>query len=424
MRLTISKKDVLCFVLLLSPLEPRFFELNAMIQRIYTMVMFFSAAYLGIQYLKNRRRPANVALIIVLLQVWLLLSTVLNHGLINSTVIRCVKFFVLCLTVDYFSDDLSRLLRCLMLHFEIYTYSNLVAYILFPGGLVTHENYAGGVSAEWVLGWHHYFKIWFIPGLLVAWLYRDYFKKSKRCYLLTAAIIITESFWGASTGLTGAILFVILLIIPKIKSILTTFSEFSWMDVEDALSCQGYEDYKSRYLTLYDYVKKERNADKVSILDDIDFAIEVIQTDKINVTYIMNLLRNVDTSNKKQRAKDLEHIKQELDRTDNPELRRKVDLIRAFIDRVMPTIKQNDSIDEAFANFESEQRNKEIEEFANKQEINAEFLKQTISDYEFSNTINKKDIITGIDRPIKFKEKHELVAKIIQFIKENVFKYQ
>ena len=59
-----------------------------------------------------------------------------------------------------------------------------------------------------------------------------------------------------------------------------------------------------------------------------------------------------------------------------------------------------------------------------KQEINAEFLKQTISDYEFSNTINKKDIITGIDRPIKFKEKHELVAKIIQFIKENVFKYQ
>ena len=39
-------------------------------------------------------------------------------------------------------------------------------------------------------------------------------------------------------------------------------------------------------------------------------------------------------------------------------------------------------------------------------------------------TINKKDIITGIDRPIKFKEKHELVAKIIQFIKENVFKYQ
>ncbi len=212
--------------------------------------------------------------------------------------------------------------------------------------------------------------------------------------------------------------------LSKIKSILTTFSEFSWADVEDALTCQGYEDYKSRYLTLYDFVKKERNAEKVSILDDIDFAIEVIQTDKINVTYIMNLLRNVDTANKKQQAKDLEHIKQELDRTDNPELRRKVDLIRAFIDRVMPTIKQNDSIDEAYTNFESEQRNKEIEEFANKQEINAEFLKQTISDYEFSNTINKKDIITGIDRPIKFKEKHELVAKIIQFIKENVFKYQ
>ena len=136
------------------------------------------------------------------------------------------------------------------------------------------------------------------------------------------------------------------------------------------------------------------------------------------------MLFRSDTANKKQQAKDLEHIKQELNRTDNPELRRKVDLIRAFIDKVIPTIKQSDSIDEAYANFESEQRNKEIEDFANKQEIDAEFLKQTISDYEFSNTINKKDIITGIDRPIKFKEKHELVAKIIQFVKENVFKYQ
>ena len=32
--------------------------------------------------------------------------------------------------------------------------------------------------------------------------------------------------------------------LSKIKSILTTFSEFSWADVEDALTCQGYEDYK------------------------------------------------------------------------------------------------------------------------------------------------------------------------------------
>lgn len=221
MSLKINKRDALCFILLLSPLEPRFFELNAMIQRIYTIVMLLSAAYLGVYYLKNRRRPANVALIILLLQVWILLSTVLNHGLINSTIIRCVKFFVLCMTVDYFSDELPRLLRCLMLHFEIYTYANLVAYFLFPSGLATRENYAGGVSQEWILGWHHYFKIWFIPALLIAWVYRDYFNKSKRCYLLTAAIIITESFWGASTGLTGAILFVALLIIPRIKKILT-----------------------------------------------------------------------------------------------------------------------------------------------------------------------------------------------------------
>lgn len=261
--------------------------------------------------------------------------------------------------------------------------------------------------------------IWIIPGYAY---FRDKFKEL--AYQLKAIAPTVQSVDDLMSEEAQREFVISFRELSKIKSILTTFSEFSWVDVEEALTCQNYEDYKSRYLTLYENVKTERNGQKVSILEDIDFAIEVIQTDKINVTYIMNLLRNVDTMDKKQRAKDLEHIKKELDRTDNPELRRKVDLIRAFIDRVMPNIEHSDSVDEAFAIFESEQRNKEIVDFANTQNISADFLKQSISDYEFSNTINKKDIITGIGRPIKFKEKHELVGKIIKFIKENVFKYQ
>lgn len=261
--------------------------------------------------------------------------------------------------------------------------------------------------------------IWIIPGYAY---FRDKFKEL--AYQLKAIAPTVQSVDDLMSEEAQREFVISFRELSKIKSILTTFSEFSWVDVEEALTCQNYEDYKSRYLTLYENVKTERNGQKVSILEDIDFAIEVIQTDKINVTYIMNLLRNVDTMDKKQRAKDLEHIKKELDRTDNPELRRKVDLIRAFIDRVMPNIEHSDSVDEAFAIFESEQRNQEIVDFANTQNISADFLKQSISDYEFSNTINKKDIITGIGRPIKFKEKHELVGKIIKFIKENVFKYQ
>ena len=221
MNLTISKKDILCFVLLLSPLEPRYFELNALFQRIYTIIMLLSAVYLATYYIRNRIKPANITAFILLLQAWLLISTILNHGLVSSMVIKFIKFFVLCMTVDYYSNDISRLVRCLMLHFEIYIYLNLISYIIFPSGLVTRSNYAGGVSSEWILGWHHYFKIWFIPALLVAWYYRDYFKKSSRCYLLTAAIIVTESFWGASTGLTGAILYLLLLLVPWFKRILT-----------------------------------------------------------------------------------------------------------------------------------------------------------------------------------------------------------
>lgn len=223
MSLKISKRDALCFVLLLAPLEPRYFETNTMVHRVYTIILFFSAAYLCICYLKNKAALKLVTAIVMLLQAWILVSTIINHGLINSTVFKLMKLFVLCLTIDLYSNDISRLIKCLMLHFEIYVYSNFISVIMFPNGLISRQSiaYEGSATAEWVLGWHHYFKVWFMPALLIAWLYRDYYKKSKRCYILTLVIIVTESFWGASTGLTGVIFYLLLLLIPWIKKVLT-----------------------------------------------------------------------------------------------------------------------------------------------------------------------------------------------------------
>lgn len=223
MRLCISKRDALCFVLLLAPLEPRYFEINSFIHRFYTLILFASAGYLLAYYIRSRTKPHWVVLLILMLQAWILFSTIYNHGLVTATIFKFLKFSVLCLTIDYYCNDLSRLLRCLMLHFELYVYSNFISYLLFPAGLITRrsEGYLGSVATEWILGWHHYFKVWFIPALLVAWLYRDYFNKSQRCYMLTFIILITESFWGASTGLTGVVLYLLLLMTPWIKKLIT-----------------------------------------------------------------------------------------------------------------------------------------------------------------------------------------------------------
>lgn len=212
--------------------------------------------------------------------------------------------------------------------------------------------------------------------------------------------------------------------LSKILLILKTFVEFDWKDINLEIAQQTYEDYKSRYLTIYDELKSIKEAEKVSILNDIDFSIDIIQTDKINVTYIMNLLRNIDNSNPEQREKDLQHIYTELDRTDNPELRKKVDLIKKFIGEVMPTMSKNDSVDDAYSTFEEQQRDAEISQFAKENELEPELIKQAIEDYEFSEVLNRDEIRAGIKKEMSLIEKSKFVTKIVDFIHTIMSKFE
>lgn len=80
---------------------------------------------------------------------------------------------------------------------------------------------------------------------------------------------------------------------------LQTFTDFEFKEDNLGISEQTYQDFKSKYFLIYDSVKKSEG-DKVSILADIDFGIELMHTDKINVSYIMNLIRDIDLSDAKK----------------------------------------------------------------------------------------------------------------------------
>jgi len=53
---------------------------------------------------------------------------------------------------------------------------------------------------------------------------------------------------------------------------------------------------KSKYLDLYDKTRTAEAREKVSILDDIDFELELIHRDEINVVYILKLLGRLKDS--------------------------------------------------------------------------------------------------------------------------------
>ena len=138
----------------------------------------------------------------------------------------------------------------------------------------------------------------------------------------------------------------------------------------------------------------------------------------------MNLLRNIDFTNYEQKEKDINNIYKELDRSDNPELRRKVDLIKQFIGEVVPKMSADDSVDEEYSNFETAQRNKEIEDFALENKLEPDFIKNSINDYEFTEILDKDKIREGITSDIPYFKKKSLVEKIMEFIINNVTKYQ
>lgn len=201
---------------------------------------------------------------------------------------------------------------------------------------------------------------------------------------------------------------------------LKTFVDFEFDKEKIGMSQQEYEDYKSKYLRIYDELKRTAG-EKESILLYIDFAIEIISVDKINVDYIMNLIRDIDFSDEEKQKADIEKIKRLLDNADNENLRLKADLIRAFLEEVVPKANRNSSVDDLFNEFIEEKRVYEITEFAENVDVVKETMKSYITEYEYSGIIDSAKIKDSINGGLL--KKRNLANKIKHFIIEHVSKF-
>jgi len=78
----------------------------------------------------------------------------------------------------------------------------------------------------------------------------------------------------------------------RVKNVLSSFTDFDFTDL--TWEEQVFEDYKSKYLDIHDKVKKNKSVSPTSILNDIDFELELIHKDEINVAYILQLLARIN----------------------------------------------------------------------------------------------------------------------------------
>ena len=207
--------------------------------------------------------------------------------------------------------------------------------------------------------------------------------------------------------------------VAKILVSLKTFNEFDMNNELIPMDSQMFEDYKSKYYEIYRKLVTAK--EKSSILSDISFSLELIQTDKINVSYILNLIRNVDLTNEEQKQKDIKDIESKLTNVTDDELFLKLDLIKRFLANVLPVLKPEDSIDDALNNHMNKERQEEIEKFAKDNKINLEVLQAVIDEFEYSGIFPNELIGRSINAP--FLKKISLIENVKVFIKNLLRKY-
>jgi len=202
----------------------------------------------------------------------------------------------------------------------------------------------------------------------------------------------------------------------RLKNILSGFSEFEFDDLE--MKEQNFEDFKSKYLDIHDKVKRRTEKEKVSILDDVDFELELIHRDEINVAYILKLLGKLHDAQEKDKAKQRKEIMDLLG--GETQLRSKKELIEKFIDQNLPHIKDVDDIPDAFEAFWNTEKLAAFNGLCEKEQLIPDNVLKVIEAYVFSGRTPLRDSIVAT---LKVKPKILQRKKIVERVKAQIMDF-
>ena len=200
-------------------------------------------------------------------------------------------------------------------------------------------------------------------------------------------------------------------------NVLQSYTDFDWNDLD--IDEQEFEDYKSKYLDLYQKVKQDQKKQKTSILEDIDFELELIRRDQINVAYILKLLsqmKNVTLSDAKAQKKAIMDLL-----GGDIQLRSKRELIQKFIDENMPFIKDGDNIEDEFEKFWQEQKVLALGKLCEEEHLDKAQFKSLIDAYVYSGREPIKDeVFQCLDNRPSILQARVIGDRIIAKMKEFV----
>jgi type I restriction enzyme R subunit len=203
----------------------------------------------------------------------------------------------------------------------------------------------------------------------------------------------------------------------RAKNVLESYTDFSWATL--GIDEETFLNYQTKYIDLYDKVKRDNAKQKTSILNDIDFEVELIHRDLINVAYIIKLLAKLKQSKASDAARQKKAIMDML--SSDVQLRSKRELIEKFIEENLPKIDNADDIQDEFEKYWQDQKVLALAKICDDEHLDKEQFKSLIEAYIFSGQEPiRNDVLKCLgDRP-SILQAREIGDRIIAKMKEYV----
>lgn len=203
----------------------------------------------------------------------------------------------------------------------------------------------------------------------------------------------------------------------RVYNRIRVYDDFEWAQYEPEFSDQLMEAFRGKYFTAYQTIYQRKTQERVSILDDVDFDISLLETDTINVDYIVNLISGIDLMSSTERKQDIQKIEHLLDNATNDQLKSKVELLEQFLNEVLPTLDTDDDIGMSLSNFMAESQRAAIKGFSQEHHLSEDFVNEQISDYNFYGKTKDKEIIDKLSaNGLGFREKRQAKREIKDFV--------
>ncbi|QLE40438.1 type I restriction endonuclease subunit R [Nostoc sp. C052] len=211
----------------------------------------------------------------------------------------------------------------------------------------------------------------------------------------------------------------------RLQNVSKSFTEFSFSDLN--LDEQTFEDYKSKYLDIYDRTRSKPDEERESLVEEVDFELELIQRDEINVSYILKLLANLQRDIKddatqedyqNQKASILELIGKEV------QLRSKRDLLEKFIEERLPTLEPEEKVETVFQDFWTQERVEAIQQLCLEENLKIEAVNQMIADYKFSGKEPLREtVLSACNEKPKLLERKKIFARVVSKLLDIINKF-